>query len=537
MAATRLLMRRLREILRLKFEAKLGHRAIARACVVGLGTVTSALQRATAAGVTWPLAAELDDATLEARLFTRPAYNATRHRAVPDWAQLHQELKKPGVTLQLLWEEYRASHPDGYGRTQFCAHYQHWARKLKPSMRQVHRAGEKLFVDFSGKRPHLSDRATGKEIPVELFVGALGASGLIYAEATRTQDLAAWVGAHVRMLDSFQGSPTVWVPDNLKSGVTTADRYEPEINRTYFELAQHYGAVVIPARVARPKDKPTVEVSVQIAQRWILAALRHQTFFTLADLNAAIWARLDVINARPMKLVGVSRRALFEQIDRPALKPLPRTRYELAEWKRCRVNIDYHVDVDHCLYSVPYQLVHEQVEARFTVATVEVFFKGRRVATHGRLTGRGRFSTKHEHMPHAHRAHAEWTPSRLIAWAAQSGPATGRLVAGILDRRPHPEQGYRACLGLMRLGRLHGADRLEAACHRAERLGSYRYRTVEHILSHQQDRLPLDEPAPARPALEHENLRGAAYYEETYAHAPDDRETPGPASARDGHRL
>lgn len=537
MAATRLPMRRLREILRLKYDAKLSHRAIARACAAGLGTITSALQRAAAAGVTWPLAAELDDAALEARLFARPAYNATRHRVVPDWAQLHQELKKPGVTLQLLWEEYRAAHPAGYGRTQCCAHYRRWAQKLKPSMRQVHRAGEKLFVDFSGKRPHLVDVKTGAEIPVELFVGVLGASGLIYAEATRGQDLSSWIGAHVRMLEYWQGSTAIWVPDNLKSGVTTADRYEPDINRTYLELAAHYGAVVIPARVARPKDKPHAEVSIQIAQRWILAALRHRTFFTLADLNDAIWARLDAINERPMKRFGVSRRALFQQIDRPALTPLPPTRYELADWKPCRVNIDYHIEVDHNLYSVPYQLVHERVEARYTASTVEVFFHGRRVTAHERATGRGRFVTKVEHMPQAHRAHAEWTPSRLIAWAEQTGPATGRFVAGLLERRPHPEQGYRACLGLMRLGRGHGTDRLEAACQRAERLQSYRYRTVEHILRHQQDRLPLEAPAPARPALVHENLRGAPYYEEAYADPSDDRETPGPASACDGHRL
>jgi transposase len=309
------------------------------------------------------------------------------------------------------------------------------------------------------------------------------------------------------------------------------------VNRTYADLARHYGAVVIPARVATPTDKPKVEVSVQIVQRWILAALRHRTFFTLADLNAAIFERVDTINARPMKVTGVSRRALFEQLDRPALVPLPPTRYELAEWKPCRVNIDYHVEVDHNFYSVPSQLVHARVEARFTQATVELLFKGRGVATHLRLTGRGRFATQVAHMPCAHRAHAEWTPSRLIAWATQSGPATGRLVAGIPERRPHPEQGYRACLGLMRLGRLHGADRLEAACARAERLRSYRFRTVEHILINQQDRLPLEDPAPARPALSHENLRGATYYEEAYADTPDDRETPHPAPEGDGRGV
>jgi transposase len=509
-------MRKLRDILRLKYESQLPLRAIAQACGLGLGTISTYLQRATAAGLTWPLPDDLDDAALEARIFARRSIPASRDRALPNWATLHQELKKPGVTLTLLWQEYRADHPYGYAYSQFCERYRQWARRLKPSMRQVHRAGDKLFVDFSGKRPHLSDPTTGDAIAVELFVGVLGASGLIYAEATRRQDLASWVGAHMRMLEYFHGSAAIWVPDQLKSGITTPNRYEPEINRTYADLARHYGAVVIPARPATPTDKPLVDVSVQIAQRWVLAALRHRTFFALADLNAAIRDRIDAINDRPMKAVGVSRRTLFVQIDRPALKPLPAARYELAEWKGCRVNIDYHIAIAHNFYSVPYQLVHERVDARFTAATVEVFFKNRPVAAHARLTGRGRYATHVAHMPRAHRAHAEWTPSRLIAWAEQTGPATGRLVTGILERRPHPEQGYRACLGLMRLGREYGADRLDAACLRAERLRSYRFRTVEHILKHQQDRLPLDEP-PARPPLTHENLRGATYYEEGYA--------------------
>lgn len=530
-------MRRLRELLRLKHDAGLSHRAIAQACTVGLGTVTTYLQRVAAAGLSWPLPDDLDDAALEARVFARPAVPPARDRVVPDWSQLHQELKQPGVTLSLLWLEYRARHPAGYGYSQFCERYRRWARALKPSMRQVHHAGEKLFVDFSGKRPSLVDATTGEVVVVELFVGVLGASGLIYAEATRSQDLASWVGAHVRMVEYFGGSAAIWVPDNLKSGVTTANYYEPEVNRTYADLARHYGAIVLPARAAHPHDKPKVEVSVQIAQRWILAVLRHQTFFTLADLNAAIRTCLDAVNDRPMQIVGVSRRVLFEQLDRPALRPLPSTRYELATWKPCRVNIDYHVEVDHNWYSVPYQLIHEKVEARATHTTVEVFFKGRRVASHARRTGRNHYATDPTHMPRSHRAHAEWTPSRLIGWAEQTGPATGRLVAGILNRRPHPEQGYRACLGLMRLGRVHGLDRLDAACARAEQLRSYRFRTVEHILIHQQDRLPLDEPAPARPALTHENLRGATYYEEAYADTPDDRQTPRPPPDGNGHGL
>jgi transposase len=339
MAATRLLMRRLRDVLRLRYETGLAHRAIAQACSVGLGTVSLYLTRAATAGLTWPLPADLDDAALEARLFARPADAARLDRTVPAWPHLHQELKRPGVTLQLLWTEYRAAHPTGYAYSHFCERYRRWARVLKPSMRQVHRAGEKLFVDFSGKRPSLIDATTGEVVLVELFVGVLGASGLIYAEATRSQDLASWVGAHVRMVEYFGGSAAIWVPDNLKSGVTTANYYEPAINRTYADLAAHYGAVVLPARAAHPQDKPKVEVSVQIAQRWILAVLRHRTFFTLADLNAAIRTCLDAVNARPMQIVGVSRRVLFEQLDRPALRPLPATRYELATWKPCRVNI------------------------------------------------------------------------------------------------------------------------------------------------------------------------------------------------------
>ena len=336
MAATRLLMRRLRDVLRLKYEAGLPHRAIAQACSVGLGTVSSFLTRATAAGLTWPLPEGLDDAALEARLFARPADAARLDRTVPEWPHLHQELKRSGVTLQLLWNEYRAAHPTGYAYSHFCDRYRRWARVLKPSMRQVHRAGEKMFVDFSGKPPSLVDATTGELVPVELFVGALGASGLIYAEATGSQALPCWVAAHVHMMEYVGGSCAIWVPDNLKSGVTTANYYEPEINRTYADLARHYGAIVLPARAAHPQDKPKVEVSVQIAQRWILAVLRHQTFFTLADLNAAIRTCVDTINDRPMQVVGVSRRVLFEQLDRPALRPLPRHRYELATWTPCR---------------------------------------------------------------------------------------------------------------------------------------------------------------------------------------------------------
>ena len=339
MAGTRLLMRRLRELLRLKHEHGLSHRAITQACGVGLGTVSGYLERATHAGLTWPLPADLDDAALEARLFVRPETPPTAHRPPPDVVRMHTELARQGVTLQLLWLEYRAVHPGGYSYSQYCEHYRQFARRLRPSMRQVHRAGEKLFVDFAGTRPHLVDRHTGELVLVELFVGSVGASGLIYAEATRTQDLAAWVGAHIRLLEACGGSPALWIPDNLKSAVTLAHPYEPEVNRTYAELARHYGAVVIPTRVRHPRDKPRVEVSVQIAERWIVAVLRDRVFFELADLNAAIGEEVARLNDRPMRDHGVSRRDRFEALDHPVLRPLPLTRFEVGEWVRCRANI------------------------------------------------------------------------------------------------------------------------------------------------------------------------------------------------------
>jgi transposase len=503
-------MRQIREILRLKHEGGLRHRAIAQALGVGVGTVSEYVGRATRAGLTWPLPPDLDEAALEAKLFRLP--EPGRERAAPDLVGIHQELKRVGVTLHLLWEEYREIYPQGYGYSQFCEHYRRWAGKLKPSMRQQHRAGEKTFIDFSGKRPHLVDGKTGEEIPVELFVAVLGASCYTYAEAIPTQKVHDWVAAHTRMLEYFCGSTQLWVPDQLKSAITRACRYEAGVHRSYQELAAHYGAVVVPARPGKAQDKAKVEVMVLVAQRWILARLRNRTFFELAELNAAILELLEQLNRRPMQKLGVSRHELWERLDRPALKPLPVGSYQLGHWKQCRVNIDYHVEVDHHPYSVPYQLIHEEVEARYTASIVEVYYKGRRVASHPR-----RFdhqpATLAEHMPSSHRAHAEWTPSRLIHWAEKSGPATGRLVAGILERRPHPEQGYRACLGLMRLGRHYGDERLEAASARAERLRSYSYRTVKNILASAQDRLPFeDEPPAPDPTPSHGNIRGADYY-------------------------
>jgi transposase len=472
--------------------------------------VSEYLAKAKEVGLSWPLPEEMDDAELETRLF--PRMQERRVPAMPDFAYIHKELRRTGVTLLLLWVEYASDNPGGYRYSWFCELYGRWKKKLNPTMRQRHRAGEKTFVDFSGKKPHLVDPRTGELVEVELFVGVLGASNYTYAEATRSQDLESWVGAHQRMLEYFGGSSEIWIPDNLRSGVSRADRYEPGVNRTYEELAAHYGAVVIPARVRKAKDKAKVEAGVLLAQRWILAVLRNQTFFSLSGLNESIWEQLEILNGRKMQKLGASRRELFERVDRPALKPLPQEQYEIARWKQCRVSIDYHVEVDKYYYSVSYPLIHEQVETRATESVVEVYFKGRRVASHQRLRGDQRFSTKPEHMPRSHREHLEWTPSRLTAWADKTGPATGRLVSEILKHRRHPEQGYRSCLGIMSLARRFDENRLEAACARAEKLGSYGYRTVKNILSSGLDRIPLEQETESSPSPEHENIRGAAHY-------------------------
>ena len=505
-------MRQLREILRLRGSGSLSQRAIARSLGISVGSVCTCVLRAERAGLSWPLPEGLDDEELARRLHPRAEAGAAS-RPRPDWASVHQELRRPGVTLLLLWIEHLEAHPGGYRYSQFCERYRRWARALNPTMRQRHRAGEKTFVDFSGKKPEVVDPRSGEVRQVELFVGVLGASSYVYAEACESQELVHWIAAHVRMLDFFGGSSRIWVPDNLKDAITRPCRYEATAHRTYEELAEHYGAVVIPARVRRPRDKAKVEAAVLLVQRWILARLRNRTFFGLAELNQAITELLADLNRRPMKVVGVSRRALFEELDRPALLSLPPTRYEMFTWTRSRtVNIDYHVEVEKNYYSVPYTLIHQTVEARFTATTVELFHQSRRIASHARLTGRGHHATLPEHMPASHRAHAEWTPSRILRWAAQTGPFARALANQILDERRHPEQGFRSCLGLLRLEKPYGADRLEAACERALALRSPRYQTVKNILITERDRLPLpvDEPAAVLP--EHENVRGATFY-------------------------
>lgn len=514
MATERLSMRKLREILRQKWPLARSHREVAASLQVSVGVVTSVLRRATHAGLDWGQVQALADDVLEARLYG-VADPGGRGRPRPDCAWIHTERKRPGVTLELLHLEYLERHPDGYRYTRFCDYYRQWLGRHRLSMRQAHRAGEKVFVDYAGQKPHLIDPTTGEIIAVELFVGVLGASNYTYAEATLTQQLPDWLGSHARMFACFGGVPIAVVCDQLKTGVTVPCRYEPGLQRTFAELGEHYGTTILPARPAAARDKAKVEVAVQIAERWILARLRHERFFSLAALNARIAELRSELNARRMRRYQASRQDLFARLDRPALRPLPTEPFVYGAWKVARVNIDYHVEVAGHYYSVPHALVHAQVEVRSTALTVAIFHRGQRVASHLRRAARGQHTTLLAHMPKAHQRHREWNPSRLVAWAASIGPQTAQLAQAILAARPHPEQGYRSCLGLFRLGRRDGADRLEAACARALAVGARSYRHVDAILKHGLDRVPLPEPGaapPARPVV-HDQVRGATYYQ------------------------
>jgi transposase len=510
MPAKRVSMRQIREVLRLRFASELPQRAIAKSLGLSQGTVSGYLSRARAAGVSWPLAEDLDDVPLEALLFPPLPAIAADQRPMPDWAWVHRELRRPNVTLALLWEEYRASAPDGFGYSWYCDLYRGWAGRLQPTMRQTHIAGEKLFVDFAGRTGEVVDGLTGEIIPIQIFVAVLGASNFTYAEAVWSQKLPDWIAAHVRAFAYYGGVARQTVSDNLKAGITKACFHEPMVNRTYADMARHYGTAIVPARPYKPRDKAKVEVGVQVVGRWILARLRHRRFFSLAELNAAIRALLDELNDRPMRGWGMSRRALFQQLDKPALRSLPPLAYEYAEWKRCRVGLDYHVEIAKHYYSVPHQLLRQEVEARITVATIEIFHRGKRVASHRRSLRPHRPTTVPEHMPSAHRRYRDWTHERIRHEAQAVGPDAAVLVDVILRSRPHPEQGFRSCVGILRLVKRYGAERVDAACARALVLGTRSYTSVAAILKNHRERAPAGAAEP--PLLIHENIRGPGYY-------------------------
>jgi transposase len=512
MPGERLSMRKIRELLRLRWAQQLPQRVIANSLRLGQASVSDYLNRARRAGLTWPLPDTLDDAQLEALLFPPLPDVPTDQRPVPDWSAVHCDLRRPNVTLALLWEEYRTTTTDGFGYSWFCDLYREWAALLKPTLRQVHIAGERLFVDFAGHTMEIIDPATGEIQRAEIFVAVLGASSFIYAEATASQALADWIGAHVNALTALGGVPRQIVSDNLKSGITKACFYEPTVNRTYADLAAHYRTAIIPARPYKPRDKAKVEVGVQVVQRWILARLRNRRFFSLGELNRAIRELVDNLNDRQMRGWGTTRRALFEQLDRPALLELPPTPYEYADWKRCRVNLDYHIEIAKHFYSVPFRLLRQEVEARITAKTVEIFHRGKLVAAHLRSLHPYRPTTMVEHMPSSHRRYRDWTHERIQREAVAIGTDTAALVEIVLRSRPHPEQGFRSCIGILGLRKRYSTERLDAACAKALALGTRSYSSVAAILKNKQESKTAPQREADQPSLLHDNIRGPGYY-------------------------
>ncbi len=509
MPEPRLPMRKVRDVLRLS-AAGLSKRKIAASLGMSATAARDCIWRAHRAGLAWPLPADLTDEELEYRLYPPPTVAASR-RPQPEWAAVHRELRRPGVTLQLLWEEHRAVHPDGYGYSRYCELYRAWAVRLSPTMRQSHVAGERMFVDYAGTTLEVIDPSTGEVMTAQLFVAALGASSYTYAEATWTQGLSDWIGSHTRTFAFIGGAPAIVVSDNLRSGITKACFYEPAVNRTYAEMAAHYNTAIVPARPYRARDKAKVEVAVQVATRFIIAKLRNRQFFSLAALNEAIAELVAQINTRMSRHLGASRRALFEDLERSALKPLPAEPYVFAEWKECRVGLDYHVEIEKHYYSVPHQLLREKVCARITARTVEVFHRGKRVAAHVRSSSNRKHTTVREHMPSSHRRYADWTPERITRQAGEIGRNTSALVEIILRERTHPEQGFRACVGILRLVKSYGRERLEAACSRALEIGARSYSSVNSILKNNLDCQRPAKPADG-PAIAHDNIRGPTYF-------------------------
>ncbi len=506
-------MRQLKEVFRLHYELKLSQRAIAQSTGLARSTVESYIQRAKKAELVWPLPEAMDEAALWQRLRLRVESKEPLQpeRRLPDFAKIHQELRRKNVTLMLLWREYRQQHPDGYGRTQFFEHYRRWAAKLEPTLRQTHVPGEKLFVDWAGQSIPIDESRTEGKFKASIFVAVLGGSQKVFARAYENQKLPAWIDAHVKAFEFFGGVSKLVVPDNPKTAVTYPCRYEPKLHPTYQELATHYRCAILPARPRKPRDKALVESAVQIVQRQILAALRDRKFLSVTELNQALSPLLEKLNTQPFAKLPGSREERFNQQERGALMPLPKEPYELATWRKAKVNIDYHVAVDKHLYSVPHRFIHQEVKVRITQQVVEVYCQGNRIAAHARNFHPGKYTTVKEHLPKSHQKHLEWTPGRLISWGRSIGPLCARVIERIMKDRPHPEQGYRSCLGLLRLAKTVGEERMEAACDRAFRFGTCTYRSVKSILEHkldgmdQQQQLPLSAP-------EHKNLRGADYY-------------------------
>lgn len=508
-------MRKIKSILRLQHESGLSQRQIASSLGLSVGVVNKYLAKAAAVGISWPLPHELDDEDALAKLLqpTRKKKSCSGAKHDIDFAYMHHELRRKGMTVQLLWEEY-AQHVDNHlSYAHFCRLYKQWRKTQPQSMRQTHKAGDKVFVDYAGQTVDIIDADTGEIRAAQIFVGTLGASNYTYAEATWTQQLPDWIGSNRRMFEFFNGVPALVVPDNLKSGISKACRYEPDINPTYADFIEYYGTAVLPARPAKPKDKPKVENAVLVVERWILARLRNQVFVGLQELNAAIRELLVSLNNRPFKKLPGCRASAFIETDKPTLKPLPSYPYEYTDFKKAKVHVDYHVELDGHYYSVPYQYIGKEIALRFTLERVECWYQNQQIALHVRSNQKGKHTTIAEHMPKSHRKHLEWTPGRFLNWAASIGTETTKYVKHLLESKPHPEQGYRSCLGLLNLARRFGSNRLENACERAWIVGARTRRSVESILVRKMDLQPLPDKEMAQSlSIAHENVRGKNYY-------------------------
>jgi len=504
-------MRKIREVVRLWWDLKASGREIALSLGIARSTVGEYLHRAEAAGLSWPLPESLSDEDLERLLFPPAPGKGEPPRPMPDWPSASKELSRKGVTLLLLWQEYKAAFGDGYGYSRYAGLYRAWKDKTDLRMLQRHKAGEKLFVDFAGLTMPLTDPETGEVRQVQIFDSAMGASQRIFARAYPAQTLENWLSANADAFEFYGALPEILVPDNLKAGVTRGDRFEPAVNPAFADFARHYGIAVIPARPQKPRDKAKVENAVQQTERWILAPLRDRTFFTIDELNEAIALKVEELDARVMKGPNASRRELFEEFDAPAMRALNMERYRFASWKRAKVAPDYHVEFEGHRYSVPHHLVATHIELRVSPQTLEVFHSGKRVCTHARSLSRRGFTTEPSHMPIAHREYAEWTPERLVGWALQTGPSTREFVEQMLAGKVHPQQAFRSCMGVISLAKTYSPQRLEAACARALRFRALGYRSVKTILEKGLD-AEEGESLAASPASVHANVRGAGYY-------------------------
>jgi len=510
MVQERLTLRKIREILRLKHEAGLSNRAIAGACKISNSTVGEYLRRAKVAGIGWPVA-ETDEDILYQRLFPENKTGMEKVRALPDWEAVRKEMRQKGVTLRLVWMEYFEAHPDGYQYTQYCEYYRRWKKaQVEPSKHREHVGGEEMQVDYAGLKIPIVNPQTGEISEVSVFVAVLPASNYSYAEAQASENQCNWNNGHVRAFEFFGGMVRIVVPDNLKTGVQKPNYYEPDLNPAYQELAEYYQFAVLPARVRRPKDKAKVENGVQNVERWVIAPLRKRTFFSLLEVNQAIQTQLEWLNHRKMQAVGHSRREEFEEIDQPNLRALPEKPYEYAERKTARVNIDYHIEFDKHLYSVPYLLIHQEVEVRATERMVEIFSKGKSVAVHPRSFHPGRFSTFREHMPANHQFIEQVNPEQLVAWAANIGPHMAGLISATLQSRSFPQQAYRSCLGMLSLAKKHPLPMVEQACQVILEAKTFSYAALKDELEWlvKQTLPPNADTLPA-----HENIRGDQYYQ------------------------